>query len=446
MIVVLRHASTIQQTAKLFAEHKATLSALMASQDDCQWTFYEFAPDKDQLTVHPFLAYHIKRAAGDLPEQIIGWIKQRPEVLAVEENLRFSIKPASSAVNTTKITQTNVPNWGLDRVDQRRLPLDDRFTFRSTAAGQQVNIYIVDTGIDPRHVEFLNETLPGDTLVPLRCPYTASTRVVNGFSAFPDSHGFDPNGHGTFVASQAAGWSVGVAKLANLISIQILDDQGSGSLADILAGLQFVQRQVADRQQQNGRAVVNLSFGADQSTTLNRAVEALIDRGIVVVTAAGNEDGNACRFSPGSSSGAINVGSSNSKDQLSRFSNYGKHYGVFHIIFIMMFDLAGKCVTLIAPGEDLTGAAAPSATIPPIANTNCSDFYRVDSGTSFASPLVAGAMAAIMSADPQRLGDNPRQFVANLTKFLLNSSTKGVVSRLPLFRNTPNQLIYTGDN
>lgn len=275
-------------------------------------------------------------------------------------------------------TQTPA-TWGLDRVDQRNLPLDNRYTYTNNGAG--VHAYIIDTGIRATHVEF-------------------SGRIGNGYTAISDGNGTnDCNGHGTHVAGTVGGTTWGVAKGVTLHPVRVLGCGGSGSNAGVIAGVDWVTANHANP------AVANMSLGGGASTALDTAVRNSINAGVTYALAAGNENASACNGSPARTAEAITVGASTNSDARASFSNYG------------------TCLDLFAPGQDITSAVNTS-------NTATATF----SGTSMASPHVAGAAALY-------LGANPSASPSAVASALVSSASSGKLSGIGT--GSPNRLLYT---
>ncbi|WP_010148035.1 S8 family serine peptidase [Serinicoccus profundi] len=275
-------------------------------------------------------------------------------------------------------TQNNAP-WGLDRIDQRTRPLNGTYTYTNT--GQGVRSYVIDTGIRTTHGQF-------------------SGRTASGYTAINDGRGTtDCNGHGTHVAGTVGGSTYGVAKGTTLVPVRVLDCNGSGSNSGVIAGMDWVANN-APRP-----SVVNMSLGGPASTTTDAAVDRLVSRGIPVVVAAGNENQNACNVSPARAANAITVGSTTSSDARSSFSNFG------------------SCVDLFAPGSSIISAWSTSDTA-----TN------TISGTSMASPHVAGAVALYLQSNPSA---SPAQVATAVT----SASTTGQLTGIGT--GSPNRLLYT---
>ena len=280
---------------------------------------------------------------------------------------------------TATETQIGPSAWGIDRIDQTVLPLSSSYSYASNGTGVQV--YVVDTGIRSSHTEFTG-------------------RVSPGFSAIGDSNGTeDCNGHGTHVGSIAAGTNYGVAKAATLVPVRVLGCDGSGTISGVIAGLDWIASQYVD----GTPAVVNMSLGGGASSSLDTAVNSLINRGITVVVAAGNSKVDACTSSPARVPGAITVAATTNTDSFATYSNFG------------------PCVDMAAPGSAINGAWF----------TGDSD-AAVLSGTSMASPHVAGVAALLLAG-----GFQPSNIVSLA---LTDSATKDAISSLPV--GTVNSLLY----
>ncbi|MCX2951862.1 S8 family peptidase [Lentzea sp. NEAU-D7] len=247
-------------------------------------------------------------------------------------------------VVSIQATQTNPPSWGLDRIDQRNLPLDQRYTYNSTGSG--VNAYIIDTGVRITHRDF-------------------GGRAKNGYDFVDnDAVAQDGNGHGTHVAGTVAGTLHGVAKQANIIGVRVLNNSGSGTIAGVVAGVNWVASNHVKP------AVANMSLGGGANTSLDNAVSGAITRGVTFAVAAGNSNTNAANTSPARVAAALTVGSTERTDARSSFSNYGPVVDVF------------------APGGGITSTWNTSDTA-----TN------TISGTSMAAPHVAGVVARYLQGN-----------------------------------------------
>jgi aqualysin 1 len=279
-------------------------------------------------------------------------------------------------------TQNNPPSWGLDRIDQRNLPLDNSYTYPNTASN--VNTYILDTGVRLSHNDF-------------------GGRAFTGYDAItPGGSANDCNGHGTHVAGTVAGTAYGVAKQASIYSVRVLDCNGSGTLAGVVAGVDWVTANHVKP------AVANMSLGASGThSSLNSAVANSISSGVSYAIAAGNSNADACNFSPAQVSTAITVGATTSTDARASYSNFG------------------TCVNIFAPGSSITSAWHTSNTA---SNTI--------SGTSMAAPHVAGAAALILS-------DNPSWSPSQVMNQMISDATTGVVSNPG--SGSPNRLLFVGE-
>lgn len=291
--------------------------------------------------------------AGALPDVAVQALQRNPHVDFIEVDGVVSIDATQSPAT-----------WGIDRIDQRSLPLSNSFTYTATGAG--VTAYIVDTGITYGHNEF-------------------GGRASFGYDAF-GGNGADCNGHGTHVAGTVGGSTYGVAKGVNLVAVRVLDCGGSGSTSGVIAGVDWVATYAKKP------AVANMSLGGSASSSLDNAVTNAINKGVTFGVAAGNSNRDACRYSPARTAAAITVGATTNTDARASYSNYG------------------TCLDLFAPGSSITSAWYTSNTA-----TN------TISGTSMATPHVVGVAALYLQG-------NPSAAPATVRTALVNNATTGKVT------------------
>jgi subtilisin family serine protease len=310
-------------------------------------------------------------AIADLSPAQAALLRKSTKVLWVEED---------KGVKTQAILPTPDANmWGLDRIDETTLPLDGQYEYATNGSG--VTAYVVDTGILPGHTQFTG-------------------RVLSAFFDAFGGTGADCNGHGTHVAGTIAGSSLGVAPAASLVAVRVLDCNGSGSVSGVIAGIDW-----AINHHTTAPAVMNLSLGTTKSDSLNSAIDRAYADGITVVVAAGNSNVDACTVSPGSNKvSALTVGATTNTDARASYSNFG------------------ACLDLFAPGSGIKSAwhTGTSAT-------------NVLSGTSMASPHVAGIAARYLSAVPAA---SP----ATVMSAVISATTNNVVTSPGTL--SPNKLAY----
>ncbi|WP_326767565.1 S8 family peptidase [Streptomyces sp. NBC_01591] len=306
--------------------------------------------------------------------------------LSEKQAKRLAADPAVKSVVQNRTfkatgTQPSPPSWGLDRLDQDALPLDQSYTYPDKA-GEGVTAYIIDTGVRISHSDF-------------------GGRASNGYDAIDDDNtAQDGNGHGTHVAGTVAGSSHGVAKKAKIVAVRVLDDSGSGTTEQVVAGIDWVTANAVKP------AVANMSLGGGVDPVLDEAVSKSIASGVTYAVAAGNESADASSSSPARVPEAITVGSTTNSDARSSFSNYGSVLDIF------------------APGSDITSSW----------NTSDSATNTI-SGTSMATPHVVGAAALY-------LAEHPSETPAQVSAGLVAAAKSGVVTNPGT--GSPNRLLNIG--
>ncbi|MFD3333768.1 S8 family serine peptidase [Streptomyces sp. NPDC058700] len=290
-----------------------------------------------------------------------------PSVGTVVQNKRFNINE----------TQDKPPSWGLDRIDQADTAGDQKYAYPDNG-GEGVTAYVIDTGVRISHQDF-------------------GGRASHGFDAVDnDATADDGNGHGTHVAGTIAGTSHGVAKKSRIVAVRVLDDNGSGTTEQVVAGIDWVT------QNHSGPSVANMSLGGGADEALDAAVERAISSGVTFAVAAGNESSDAGLGSPSRVPEALTVASSTKDDQQSSFSNFG------------------AVVDLYAPGSEITSAWNDSDT-----------GTKTISGTSMAAPHVAGAAVLYLAANPSATpADTAAALTGAATADAIKNPSSGTANKL----------------
>lgn len=334
--------------------------------------------------------------SGHFDEKIIDEVRRHPDVEYVE---------ADSVVRALDMTTSNIEKqapWGLARISHR-----EHLNFRTfnkyvyaTEAGAGVDVYVIDTGINTEHVDFEGRASWGKTI-----PY--------------DDLDEDLNGHGTHCSGTIAGKKYGVAKSANVIAVKVLGSNGSGTMSDVVKGVEWATLSHLDNVKNKKKgfkgSVANMSLGGGKSAALDRAVNGAVTSGVHFAVAAGNDNEDSCKYSPAAAELAITVGASALDDSRAFFSNYG------------------KCNDIFAPGLSILSTWIGSQ-----------HAVNTISGTSMASPHIAGLLAYYLSLQPEIDSEYGSAIMTpkKMKETIIAIGTKNAMSDLP--DNTPNVLAWNG--
>jgi subtilisin family serine protease len=311
---------------------------------------------------------------GLYPEKLLAWTEDHREYCGSLGYDSVVKKPKASLAGSQDLSSSQ---WGLDRIDSRGRRLDAHYNYVHDGSGMVV--YVIDTGIKLDHPEFEN-------------------RAVFGINAVGDGIDTDCDGHGTHVAGTIGGKTVGVAKGVTLVAVKGLDCEGDGSVFSIMTAIDYIMADASTRLSRRDRAIINASIGTGKNAQLNLYFSLLRDTGAAITVAAGNEGGDACLYSPSSVHGVLSVASSDDADRLSSFSNFG------------------PCVNMTAPGSRILSADISS-----------SSGLSFKSGTSMASPHVAGVLALVMGQNQAISGHQAQDIVVTM-------ATSDVVSMNSAYR------------
>ncbi|KAK3307784.1 peptidase S8/S53 domain-containing protein [Chaetomium strumarium] len=335
----------------------------------------EKAVKKLGKTDHVYRGRKFKGFAGKLEGDLLDEIRRLPDVEYVEEEAVFTIN--------SYVSQSSAP-WGIARISHKSRGSTTYVYDDSAGAG--TCSYVIDTGIYTAHSQFGGR----------------ATFLAN----YADNSNTDGNGHGTHVAGTIGSNTYGVAKKTKLYAVKVLGSDGSGTTSGVVAGINFVASDAPNRNCPNG-TVANMSLGGGYSASINNAAAALVDAGVFLAVAAGNDNANAANYSPASEASVCTVGATDSSDRKASYSNYG------------------SVVDIFAPGSSIlsTWIGSSSAT-------------NTISGTSMASPHIAGLGAYLLALEGRRAPEA-------LCSYIKSLATANAISGLP--SGTTNRLAFNGN-
>jgi len=319
-------------------------------------------------------------------------VRQNPFVAYVE----FDQVVKTATVEQKSCSEQTQGSWGQTRIAEEHVNLDGSYA-ASPQAGKGVTAYIVDTGIYVENVDFQG-------------------RAKFGYKALPSWSNSDANGHGTHVASTVGGATYGVAKKVHLVAVKVLGDNGQGSDSTVIAGIDYVASAYSTNPKPT---TANLSLGGGKSLALNEALNGAVDLGVVFIVAAGNENDDACDYSPASASSAITVGSTDIDDN-----------GSGEVDIRSYFSNYGSCLNVFAPGSLIKAAWIGNVTA-----------THTISGTSMACPHVAGIASLL-------LGDSPSMNPAQIRNTIIGTASPRLIDLTcgtnKICKESPNLMAYNG--
>jgi len=343
---------------------------------------------------HTFNVGNVLGYSGRFDESTIDEIRRHPDVEYVEkDSIVYALDDA--------VTQKAAP-WGLARISHRDslgFSTYNKYIHQGNG-GEGVDVYVIDTGTNVGHVDFEGRAKWGKTI--------------------PEGdQDIDGNGHGTHCSGTVGGKNYGVSKKANIIAVKVLRSNGSGTMSDVVKGVEYAalahKKKAGEKDPKFKGSAANMSLGGGKSTTLDKAVDAAVGLGLHFAVAAGNDNADACNYSPAAAKKAVTVGASNFDDERAYFSNYG------------------KCVDIFAPGLSIKSTWIGS-----------DHAVNTISGTSMASPHIAGLLAYFLSLAP----DGDSEYAVDqltpekLKKAMIKISTKDALTNIP--SDTVNYLAYNG--
>lgn len=333
----------------------------------------QFLADQNAFKINRVFGSALSAFTANLDAKQLKSLRSDPTVDFIEQDQTITLDPVIS----NNASQANAV-WGLDRIDQRDLPLSGSYDYNYDGTG--VTAYVIDTGVTNTHSEFGGRSTSGYDFVD------------------NDNDATDCNGHGTHVAGTIGGAQYGVAKNVNIVGVRVLSCRGSGTTSGVIGGVDWVAENAS------GPSVANMSLGGGISNALDQAVANAVQSGVSFLLAAGNSNADACNSSPARESTGVTVGSTTNRDRRSSFSNWG------------------SCVDVFAPGSDIKSAWYDGG-------------YKTISGTSMATPHVAGVAALYLQEKGNLSPAELSSLISQRASVGKVSDTKGTTNKLVYSQN-----------